>query len=46
VITLVAGDKTGDWNKWYAKNVPVADELYDKHLAKLAAEKKRKGKKR
>lgn len=47
-ISLVAGDKTGNWEKWYRKNVPVADDLYDEHLAKLAAEQdtERKGKKR
>ncbi|MBP2451843.1 MULTISPECIES: type II toxin-antitoxin system RelE/ParE family toxin [Mycolicibacterium] len=31
-ITLVAGDKTGDWNKWYRDNVPPADDLFDRHL--------------
>lgn len=34
-ITLLAGDKTGSWNKWYRKNVPIADDRYDAHLRKL-----------
>ena len=32
-ITLVAGDKRGRWNKWYAKNVPLADKRLDEHYA-------------
>lgn len=32
-ILLIAGDKSGDWNKWYVKNIPLADKLYDDHLA-------------
>lgn len=31
-ILLIGGDKTGQWNRWYERNVPVADSLYDKHL--------------
>lgn len=34
-ITLLAGDKTGSWNKWYRKNVPIADDRFDAHLRKL-----------
>jgi len=30
-ILLVAGDKSGDWNKWYDKNIPIADDLFDEH---------------
>lgn len=33
-ITLLAGDKTGSWNKWYRKNVPIADDRFDAHLRK------------
>jgi len=36
-LLLVAGDKTGD-NRWYEENVPVADRLYDDHLAMLKKE--------
>lgn len=30
-ILLLGGDKTGD-NRWYEKNVPMADKLYDVHV--------------
>ncbi|MDG1906569.1 MAG: type II toxin-antitoxin system RelE/ParE family toxin [Arenicella sp.] len=36
-ILLLSGDKTGD-NDWYDKNIPVADRLYDEHLALLKNE--------
>ena len=36
-ILLLGGDKTGD-EQWYAKNVPVADRLYDEHLNELKRE--------
>jgi hypothetical protein len=38
-ILLVGGDKTGD-ERWYEVNVPMADRLYDEHLAELKEEKK------
>lgn len=44
-IMLVAGDKTGNWTKWYAKNIPAADDLFDEHQDKLRKQKP-KGKKR
>jgi hypothetical protein len=31
-ILLIAGDKTGNWTRWYTTNVPLADDLYDRHL--------------
>jgi len=31
-ILLVAGDKAGNWSKWYKTNIPIADELFDDHL--------------
>lgn len=31
-ILLVGGDKTKLWNKWYRKNIPLADKLYTQHL--------------
>lgn len=37
VILLVGGDKTGD-DRWYETNVPIADRLYDEHLAQLRRE--------
>jgi len=36
-ILLLGGDKTGD-DRWYEKNVPVADRLYDEHLGILRKE--------
>lgn len=35
-IMLVAGDKAGQWKKWYTKNITIADELFDDHLDDLA----------
>jgi hypothetical protein len=36
-ILLLGGDKTGD-NRWYEKNVPLADDRYDAHLRQLRQE--------
>jgi hypothetical protein len=33
-ILLIGGDKTGN-NRWYKIFVPLADRLYDEHLAEL-----------
>ena len=27
-IVLVAGDKAGEWNRWYAEAIPLAEERY------------------
>jgi len=34
-ILLVAGDKAGDWKKWYTVNIPVADDRFDDHIQRL-----------
>lgn len=34
-ILLVAGDKAGDWRRWYRRNIPEADRLLDAHLAEM-----------
>ncbi|QDY65803.1 diaminopimelate decarboxylase [Glutamicibacter halophytocola] len=34
-IMLIAGDKAGDWQGWYEKNLPHADRLFDEHLDKI-----------
>ncbi|KHL05150.1 type II toxin-antitoxin system RelE/ParE family toxin [Sinomonas humi] len=34
-IFLVAGDKAGNWNKWYDENIPIAEKLYEEHLKNL-----------
>lgn len=36
-ILLLGGDKTGD-DRWYDEKVPIADRLYDEHLATLRKE--------
>ncbi|GIF96493.1 type II toxin-antitoxin system RelE/ParE family toxin [Catellatospora citrea] len=37
-IFLVAGDKSGQWKKWYQIAIPLADERLEEHLAKLKEE--------
>lgn len=37
-ILLIGGGKTGAGDRWYAEYVPIADRLYDAHLASLKAE--------
>ena len=37
-ILLIGGDKTNRWNEWYARMIPVADQLYDEHLETLRRE--------
>lgn len=34
-ILLVAGDKSGNWTKWYKQNIPRAEEIYQQHLKDL-----------
>ena len=34
-IMLFAGGKSGNWTRWYKKNIPVADDLLDDHLRRL-----------
>lgn len=29
---LLAGDKRGEWTKWYRRQIPVADSRYDSYL--------------
>ena len=36
-ILLIGGDKTGN-DRWYEEYVPLADRLYDEHLAALRKE--------
>lgn len=37
-ILLIGGDKTGLWNEWYDRMVPVADQLYSTYLQELRRE--------
>jgi len=32
---LAAGDKTGNWIKWYRRNIPLAEARYEQHLREL-----------
>ena len=36
-LLLVGGDKTGD-DRWYEKNVPLADQIYDNYLVEMEEE--------
>jgi hypothetical protein len=36
-VLLLGGDKTGD-DRWYERNVPLADQLYDNYLAEIKEE--------
>jgi len=38
-ILLIGGDKTGD-ARFYERMIPLADRLYDEHLAELEKEKR------
>lgn len=31
-VLLVAGDKSGQWNEWYRKAIPMAEALYDQYM--------------
>jgi hypothetical protein len=33
-ILLVAGDKSGNWKKWYQVNIPIADDRFTEHLSR------------
>ncbi|WP_239382046.1 MULTISPECIES: type II toxin-antitoxin system RelE/ParE family toxin [unclassified Frankia] len=34
-VLLVAGDKSGNWQRWYETAISAADERYDLHLAEI-----------
>jgi len=34
-ILLVAGDKAGEWNRWYKRNIPLAEQRFAEHVARL-----------
>jgi hypothetical protein len=42
-ILLTAGDKSGDWKGWYRRNIPLAEERYSEHLARLEGHEKEAG---
>ncbi len=37
-ILLVAGDKPGQWDRWYRTAIPRAEQLYEDYLAERAKE--------
>jgi len=37
-ILLIGGDKTGQWESWFEEIIPIADALYDEHLAAIKEE--------
>jgi hypothetical protein len=37
-ILLIGGDKSGRWEVWYEEMIPIADRMYDEHLATLQTE--------
>lgn len=34
-ILLVAGDKAGEWNRWYRRMIPIAERRFAEHSARL-----------
>jgi hypothetical protein len=37
-ILLIGGDKRGRWQEFYERMIPLADRLFDEHLAELESE--------
>ncbi|MEQ4723694.1 type II toxin-antitoxin system RelE/ParE family toxin [Nonomuraea sp. B19D2] len=37
-ILLVAGDKAGNWRRWYQTSIPRAERLYEQYLAEREKE--------
>ncbi len=37
-VLLVAGDKSGQWDKWYRDAIPRAEQLYEDYLAERRKE--------
>ncbi|MEV6299729.1 type II toxin-antitoxin system RelE/ParE family toxin [Actinoplanes sp. NPDC051861] len=37
-ILLVAGNKAGQWNKWYVEAIPLAEQRYETYLKERAEE--------
>jgi hypothetical protein len=38
MVLLVAGDKAGNWQRWYEVAIPLAEARYAEHLAALSEE--------
>ena len=39
-VLLVAGDKSGKWNRWYSEAIPHAEQLYEIYVKERAEEEK------
>jgi hypothetical protein len=37
-VLLVAGDKSGQWSRWYRTAIPLAEQLYEDYLAEREKE--------
>jgi len=37
-ILLIGGDKRDQWQQFYARMIPLADDLFDEHLTELESE--------
>jgi hypothetical protein len=37
-VLLVAGDKSGQWDRWYRTTIPRAEQLYEDYLAEREKE--------
>ncbi len=37
-VLLVAGDKSGQWSRWYRTAIPLAEQLYEDYLAQREKE--------
>jgi hypothetical protein len=37
-ILLVAGDKSGQWDRWYRSAIPRAEQIYEDYLAEREKE--------
>jgi hypothetical protein len=37
-IVLIGGDKRGNWTAFYARVIPLADDLYDEHLIEIESQ--------
>jgi len=37
-VLLVAGDKSGQWDRWYQTAIPRAEQLHDDYLAERRKE--------
>lgn len=37
-ILLLGGDKTGEWERWYAEAIPVAERLFAEYMDEVTRE--------